>query len=137
MWPQFIVDAFNRCRPDDDEARFYGSQLNCSQQLNTYNLLTGHSFGYPWNTTLNHCFPTHEGFEIAPQFPTSRVTPTDRATIDFVVTLTVMKNNVTIFFVEIKAPKNLNNRLTPRIEADTQMRNRFFELYHSSPSKIT
>ncbi|KIJ48399.1 hypothetical protein M422DRAFT_777848 [Sphaerobolus stellatus SS14] len=113
MWPQFIVDAFNRCRPDADEPRFYG----------------------PWNSILNHCFPIYEGFEIASQFPTSRITPTNRATIDFVVTLTVMKNNATIFFVEIKAPKNLNDQLTPRIEADTQMWNRFFEFYHNSPSK--
>jgi len=46
-----------------------------------------------------------------------------------------MKNEATIFFVEVKAPKYLGDTYA-RAAADEQMRLRFYQLVRSLPSKM-
>lgn len=113
MWPQYIVTAFEKISPEADEYVFYG----------------------PWNSVLNYCFPINEGYVICPQFPVAQVHAGNRDSVDFVVTLFVMKNEATIFFVEVKAPKYFGDTYA-RAAADEQMRIRFYQLARSSPSKI-
>ncbi|KIJ94215.1 hypothetical protein K443DRAFT_365682 [Laccaria amethystina LaAM-08-1] len=113
MWPQYIVTAFEKISPEADEYVFYG----------------------PWNSVLNHCFLINEGYVICPHLPIAQVHAGTRDTVDFVVTLSAMKNEATIFFVEVKAPKYLGNTYA-RAAANEQMRLRFYQSVRSSPSKM-
>jgi hypothetical protein len=113
MWPPYIVSAFEKINPESEEAIFYG----------------------PWNSVLNYCFPITEGYIICPQYPVAQVHKGVRDTIDFVITSSVMRNDATLFFVAVKAPKYLGDMYS-RKAADEQMRLRFYQLIKSSPSKM-
>jgi len=110
MLPEYIKSSFLRINPEADGARYYR----------------------PWNSVLNYAFPIKDGYEIAPQFPLSSV---GKDTIDSPVILTVFRNEASIFFVEVKAPKYLG-QIYARTAADDQIRKRFTQLHHSSPSKL-
>ncbi|KAG5634175.1 hypothetical protein H0H81_003058, partial [Sphagnurus paluster] len=113
MWPQFILNSFARVHADADESAYYGA----------------------WNSVLNFCFKIEEGYEISPQKVVGQISAGEKDSIDFVVSYTITKNEATIFFVEVKAQKYLPG-LYARREADIQMRNRFAQLYDSSPSMM-
>jgi len=110
LLPEYIKSSFVCINLEADDARYYR----------------------PWNSVLNHAFPIKDGYEIAPQFPVSSV---GVDTINSPVILTVFKNEATIFFVEVKAPKYLG-QIYARTAADDQIRKRFTQLHHSSPSKL-
>jgi hypothetical protein len=111
MWPQFIIDSFQRVPANAEENEYYG----------------------PWNSVLNYCFRIEEGYEITPQKVVGGISSREKDSIDFVVSYTITKNTATIFFVEVKPQKSLPG-LYLRQEADDQVRKRFTQLYNSSPS---
>jgi len=102
MLPPYIVNAFNLVPPNSEEDEYSGA----------------------WNSVLNYYFPISEGYIIAPRKPVGPITSRGKDEITFVV----MKNQIAILFVEVKALKYLS-RIYERWEADTQMRKRFYQLY--------
>ncbi|EDQ98923.1 uncharacterized protein LACBIDRAFT_335537 [Laccaria bicolor S238N-H82] len=115
MWPQLIVNTFEKVDPEADKHSFYG----------------------PWNSVLFHCFLLSEGYIICPQFPVSHIEPSITDTADFVITFSIMKNEATIFFVEVKAPKYLKDIYARGAADDSeQMRKRFDQLFESLPYKM-
>lgn len=108
MLPPFIVESFNAINPAADEAEFYG----------------------PWNSVLNHYFRIEEGYIICPHYP---VFPGGED--DFAVLLTVQKDKIPLFFVEVTAPRFFEFPHY-RISANKQIYKRFTQLYDSSPQVI-
>jgi hypothetical protein len=108
-----LAEAFRIIPATADEAEFYGV----------------------WNIILTQIFPFEEGYIVHPQFPAGSVNRQDKDTIDFAIALTVTRNKATVFFVEIKPPKEFRG-ISARRDADRQMRKRFEQLYNSSPTEM-
>ncbi|KAF8500632.1 hypothetical protein BU17DRAFT_59027 [Hysterangium stoloniferum] len=98
-----------------------------AEQFSLVNLYTTDESDFygPYNTLLFELFPAIEHYQVSPQF--KRIT----GSMDFTVLYVVSRRKVPVFFVEIKTYIALD-KLSSRMEADDQMRKRFFEFMSGS-----
>ncbi|KAF9540712.1 hypothetical protein CPC08DRAFT_730928 [Agrocybe pediades] len=116
MLPDYILEAFRKIPANAPEGAYNGA----------------------WTSVLIHFFDIRDGYTIWPQYPVSYPIVTEEAsrdTIDMVVYLTVERNDTVVFFLELKAEKNLTGTFS-RIQADDQMRTRIKQLYNLTPTLL-
>ena len=83
----------------------------------------------PYTSLLTDLFPHDENFQVVPQLKG----PTFLDTLDFTIIFVVMKQKVSVFFIEIKPYDDLQSNIR-RGDADEQMRRRFRNLLGSLPT---
>ncbi|KAK0460357.1 hypothetical protein IW261DRAFT_1370605 [Armillaria novae-zelandiae] len=108
MWTQRILGRFARI-PDDTtiENKYYG----------VYNAILA-----------DECF-TEDIFFVEPQYVLPVAQTGGVGAIDYVITFVVEVDDIPVLFLEIKPPTHLRH-ISARVEADNQIRSRFFQLYN-------
>jgi len=91
------------------------------------------SWNGAWNVLLNEYFPIKEGWVVSPQ---ARPPQNSREAVDFGVLFKIERQRIPVMFVEIKSLSAIG-QISARADADLQMRRRFTDFYHASPSIFT